>query len=125
MDGDEDHNPACGDEVNGARRLPAAKHIENGREGGVPAPRQGKPCEEHQRQENERDDEIGKFLQHVIAFGLLALGELESGMLPDRGANMLKVAARWSEIVPKMAAAKAPYEISEPVEQEEPGEEEM
>src|SRR5262249_23782647 len=125
MDGDEDHNPGCGDEVDGARRLPAAKHIEKDREGGVHAWRHGEPGEEHERQENQRDDEIGKLLQHVIAFGLLALGESKPGMLADRGADMLEVAACWSEIVPKMAAAKAPKDISEAVEQEEPGEEEM
>src|SRR5262249_47927114 len=125
MDGDEDHKPACGDEVDGARRLPAAKHIEKDREGGVHAWRHGEPGEEHERQENQRDDEIGKLLQHVIAFGLLALRESKPGMLADRGADMLEVAACWSEIVPKMAAAKAPKDISEAVEQEEPGEEEM
>src|SRR5215468_6577701 len=125
MDGDEDHNPGCGDEVDGARRLPAAKHIEKDREDGVHARRHGEPGEEHERQENQRDDEIGKLLQHVIAFGLLALGESKPGMFADRGADMLEVAACWSEIVPKMAAPKAPKDISEAVEQEEPGEEEM
>src|SRR5215471_5852562 len=125
MDSDEGHNPACGDEVDGARRLPAAKHIEKDREGGVHRWRHGKPGEEHERQKNERDDEIGELLQDVIAFGLLAFREVESDMFANRGADMLEVAAGRGEIAPKMPAAKAPYEISDAVEQEEPGKEEM
>src|SRR4029079_13597800 len=70
-------------------------------------------------------DEISELLQHVVALGLLALREFEPDVLPYRGADMLELAAARREIFPEMAAHQAVNEIEEPVDDEEPGEEEV
>src|SRR5262245_32155041 len=122
---DEENDPGCTDEMDGARGLPPAEDVEKHGEGRVHAGRHGKPGQEHERQEHERDGEIGELLQGVVALGLFALGKFELRMLADRGADIRKVVARGRKIAAEMTAAQAPHEVSETVEQEQPSEKEV
>src|SRR5262245_16942947 len=122
MHDNEENDPGCTDEMDGARGLPPAEDVEKHGEGGVHAGRHGKPGQKHERQEHERNGEIGELLQDIVALGLFALGKVEPRMLPDRGADMRQVLARGCKIAAEMTAAEAPQEVSETVEQEQPGE---
>jgi hypothetical protein len=125
MHDDEENDGRRADEMDGARGLSPAEDVEKRGEGRVHAGRHGKPGQKHKRQKHDRDGEIGEFLQNIVALGLFALGKLEPRVLADRGADMRKVVARGRKIAPEMAAAEAPQEVGEAVEQEQPSEEEV
>ena len=56
--------------------LPAAEEVEQPREGGVHAGRHGEAGRAASAAAAEDDGEVGELLQHVVALGLLALGEV-------------------------------------------------
>src|SRR5262245_66584382 len=105
MHDDEENDPTCTDEMDGARGLPPAEDVEKSGEGRVHAGRHGKPGQKHERQKYERNGHVGEFLQDVVTLGLFALGKFEPCVLADRGADMRKVPARWRKIAAEMAAA--------------------
>src|SRR5262245_4359623 len=111
--------------MDGACRLTPAKNLKQEGIACVHAGRHGEAGQEHQRQKHERHDEISELLQHVVALGLVALRKPEPDMLPYRGADMFQLAAARCEILSEMAAYQAVDQIGEPVDNEEPGEEEV
>src|SRR6476659_8251611 len=111
--------------MDGACRLAAAENLQQEGVARVHARRHGETCRQHQRQKHEGHDEIGELLQHVVALGLLAFGELEPQMLPNGGVDMLELAAARRKVLAEMPADKAVAEIDQPVDDKQPGEEEM
>src|ERR1700687_2348550 len=116
----EQEDAPRGDEMNGARRLPPAEDVEEKWEARVHAGRHCKSGRQHQREQQEHHDEVGELLQDVVALGLLALGEFEPEVFPDRGANMLELAALRNQVAGDMPAAEAIDEVDEPVDDKEP-----
>src|SRR6476660_2044369 len=105
--------------------LPPAENLKQEGIAGVHSGRHGESGRQHQGQKHERHDEIGKLLEHVVPLGLFSLRKSEPQMLPDRRANVFQLAAARREVLAEVPAREAVDEISEPVDDEEPGEEEM
>ena len=106
-------------------RLPATEEIDPAGEQRIEPGGQGEAHQDDQRQENEDHCQIGKLLQHVVALGRFAGGMLEAKMLDDRAADRAQFRSVWSEVAAEMAAADRIRDVTQTVDHEHPGEEEV
>ena len=77
------------DEMDGARRLPAAEYIDQPRQGRVETGRHGQAGEHDQRQDDEDQAEIGELLEDVV---VAAVAEAEPHVVDDRAADAAELA---------------------------------
>ena len=91
-------------EMDGARRLPSAKHLVEERQHRIHAGRHGKPGDDHQRQQHEQHAAIGHLLQRVVFAGVV---ELQLGVVDDVLRQPLEVVEARRKIAPDMAVDQA------------------
>ena len=73
-----------------ARGLASAENIDQGGESGIDARRHGQACQDHQRQEDDNDRQIGELLKRVVMPRLLAFGEAETSVVENLAAEMAR-----------------------------------
>src|SRR5271170_4363575 len=123
MHDDEQDEIGREQEMRGARRLPAAKEREQPWESGVDRWRHCEPGEDQDRKGDD-DAEISELLQHVVMQRLVAFGKSEPRVIDDCPWNRPYVGCARPEVA-NMTPPDEVGEIDEPVEHENPGEEEM
>src|SRR5262245_6424961 len=98
MNDEEQHDARSCDEMDSARGLSAAEHVDQKWECGVHSRRHGEAREEHERQKDQGHQEVGELLEYVVAFCLFSLRKSKSHMLGNRRADMLQLFGRWRQI---------------------------
>ena len=100
---ERDDQPGC-NEVNRACGLASAEEIDPSGEQRIDARRHRESHQDHQRQQNEDDDEIGELLQNVVARGRYALLVAKQQVILDRLADSGPLVARRQKIAGQMPA---------------------
>ena len=121
----EEHEQPGGDEVDRARRLPAAEEVEQPGPGGVHARRHGEAGQDHDRDQDQQHREVGELLQHVVAPRGLPLGEVQRGVVLDvapeaPGAKLGRIPRQ--QVAAQVAVNHAQEAVGEDAGGEDPGE---